>query len=421
MAWSRLRKRPEKKRWSAVIDERVSMYSQGTWQPRASMASRPGSHHPRGSASIHSGHEGSIRAFAYEQNRPSSAYSATTPSPLGAGIRRPPPTAEMRQIGSGERVSRVSFRTADENPPRPSMTSSRRGNGPLKSSHLRKSTAGSDGLEDDFQSVRSSPPMSRSSTRENLAIVPSPSSPSRAPGSPGSTRLASSLRRQVEPHGHEDGASTTNSERPQSPFDDSAAIAMPRRPTLALQTTSDSSHMPTAFRNSLMSPDQALASYAAVGVGSNSVTPSGSRPVSLAAAEGQQPSSLTRTASTFLRAMPSRMLRTLSSSSNSAVAPRQRSGSATRTSTVPSMTPASRPTSPFDDPPSDFDDEKVDVDAEDVLPPDLHAFAMTTTEWDPVPVADYQDSSVVQTANMQADHRDQRRRSEDGPPAGTAL
>lgn len=85
------------------------------------------------------------------------------------------------------------------------------------------------------------------------------------------------------------------------------------------------------------------------------------------------------------------------------------------------MTPASRPTSPFDDPPSDFDDEKVDVDAEDVLPPDLHAFAMTTTEWDPVPVADYQDSSVVQTANMQADHRDQRRRSEDGPPAGTAL
>ncbi|KAM0787340.1 hypothetical protein ACM66B_003429 [Microbotryomycetes sp. NB124-2] len=126
LLWSRWRKKPEQKRWSAVVDERMSMVSHGTWQPRASMSSRPGSFHP--AASIRSGVS---RPFAVVSEggaggRPGSTYSANVPSPLGNGassIRAPAPAAaaEMRQVGEN-RVSRISF-AGLEHHQRPSFSS----------------------------------------------------------------------------------------------------------------------------------------------------------------------------------------------------------------------------------------------------------------------------------------------------------
>ncbi|KAL8283524.1 hypothetical protein RQP46_005627 [Phenoliferia psychrophenolica] len=128
VAWNKLRKRPEQKRWSAVIDQRMSMISQGTWQPpRPSMSSRPGSHYQHSHAGSNAGSMSSYSGGAHlfsDLTRPSSSYSQSQPSPLGGGQMRPPQPAEMRQIGQGERSSKVSF--SGEAMGRPSFSSSHR-------------------------------------------------------------------------------------------------------------------------------------------------------------------------------------------------------------------------------------------------------------------------------------------------------
>ncbi|KAK4055937.1 hypothetical protein OIO90_002930 [Microbotryomycetes sp. JL221] len=64
LLWNKWKKKPQQKRWSNVVDERMSMVSHGTWIPhRSSIVSRPGSFHPIGNqsingSSIRSGHSG---------------------------------------------------------------------------------------------------------------------------------------------------------------------------------------------------------------------------------------------------------------------------------------------------------------------------------------------------------------------------
>ncbi|GAA6063896.1 hypothetical protein JCM10212_002428 [Sporobolomyces blumeae] len=122
VTWHRYKKRPQKKRFSAVVDKRMSMISQGTWQPRPSMASRPGSFHPshRPSGSMYS--TANRHSYFADPHQRHSTYSALN----GSSPLRPPQPAEMRQTGQGDRVSRVSFAGGE----RPSFTSSRNGHGP---------------------------------------------------------------------------------------------------------------------------------------------------------------------------------------------------------------------------------------------------------------------------------------------------
>lgn len=101
----------------------MSMMSQGTWQPRPSMAqSRPNSTHPshhRPSNSMYStANRHSYFADPTQQQR-GSVYS------MGGSPLRPPQPAEMRkrEIGEGDRISRVSFAGGE----RPSFSSSRVG------------------------------------------------------------------------------------------------------------------------------------------------------------------------------------------------------------------------------------------------------------------------------------------------------
>ncbi|GAA5836356.1 hypothetical protein JCM11251_001471 [Rhodosporidiobolus azoricus] len=346
--WHRKRKQPEKKRFSAVVDQRMSMISQGTWQPRPSMASRPGSFHPthRPSGSDYSAaNRGSYFADPAHRN---STYSYAgsgvgVPSPLGAGIR-PPPPAEMRQTGQGERSSRVSF-AAGEAMPRPSMASSRHAVKPssvhtrssLHQSQLRNSTflasddpLPSPGLSSSQRSPRlNSPPgspsftgnqddyFSRSGTREELASLRSPSSSSIKPSPLGHAHkasTASSLRNELSGLPAvafmQNGDQVASPTSP-SPFNDptpstSASTSSPiLRPKPSLQSLStDNLHMPTAFRSShILSPDDALASYAR-----DAVSPQpGARGATPPATSG----SLARSAG-MLFAKPARMLRSLS-------------------------------------------------------------------------------------------------------------
>ncbi|SCV67565.1 BQ2448_5176 [Microbotryum intermedium] len=94
LAWHKFyRKRGDKKRWSAVIDKRVSMMSEGTWQPSVSIISRPESHirRSRQSTSTYVNLEGTQRGSII---RPSSTYSGEHVSP------------PRRQV---DRSSRISF------------------------------------------------------------------------------------------------------------------------------------------------------------------------------------------------------------------------------------------------------------------------------------------------------------------------
>ncbi|GAA6041406.1 hypothetical protein JCM8097_005233 [Rhodosporidiobolus ruineniae] len=369
VVWNKRRKRPEKKRFSAVVDQRMSMISNGTWQPRPSMASRPGSFHPghRPSGSQYS-------AFPDGGGNRQSTYSFAgsavgVPSPLGAGIR-PPPPAEMRQTGHGDRASRVSF-AAGEAMPRPSMASSRHGNKPasihtrssLHQSQLRNSSflasaadeplppprspglsrstsslpnlsnsaSGSTGGEDYFSTA------SRSSTREELASLRSPSSGSLRPsplaggGHAHKASVASSLRNELATMPAlavvRDGSLAYG---PSSPFGDhafpptspslsaasSSSFDAPSgqsksKPTLASLSTEHLNDMPRAFRSSqILSPDQALASYARDAVS----PPPGARGASPIQAVGGGKGGIARSAG-MLFARPARMLRSLTGSS----------------------------------------------------------------------------------------------------------
>ncbi|GAA5961973.1 hypothetical protein JCM3765_007179 [Sporobolomyces pararoseus] len=164
VTWNRYKKRPQKKRFSAVVDQRMSMISQGTWQPRPSMASRPGSFHPshRPSGSMYS--TGNRHSYFADPNQRNSTYSALNAgSPL-----RPPQPAEMRQrgVGEGDRVSRVSFAGGE----RPSFSSSRAGHGKTGSIYTRTSMHQSQlsrSHDSSSSPPQSSPPLSRNSPPRN--------------------------------------------------------------------------------------------------------------------------------------------------------------------------------------------------------------------------------------------------------------
>ncbi|KAM0748682.1 hypothetical protein T439DRAFT_382467 [Meredithblackwellia eburnea MCA 4105] len=161
VAWNKFKKRKDTKRWSAVIDQRMSMISQGTWVPpggRPSMSSNRNSqagsmhHHPNGSVSSFGsrgafhGASGSVSSFS--NGRPMSTFSQSGQQHSPSSPLRPLPPAEMRQIGQGERTSRVSFSDSitsggaggaiGHNAGRPSFSSSRKHPGP---SSLRNGTS----------------------------------------------------------------------------------------------------------------------------------------------------------------------------------------------------------------------------------------------------------------------------------------
>ncbi|GAA6024283.1 hypothetical protein JCM10207_008736 [Rhodosporidiobolus poonsookiae] len=392
VTWNRMRKRPEKKRFSAVVDHRMSMISQGTWQPRPSMASRPGSFHPthRPSGSQYST-ANRHSYFADPANR-NSTYSFAgsgvgVPSPLGAGIRAPPP-AEMRQTGQGERASRISF-AAGEAMPRPSMASSRHAakpssvhtrsslhqsqlrnsaflasDEPLPMHHPNRSTSslpspsspGAYGPQDDY--------FSRSGTKEELASLRSPSSGSLKPSPLGHSHkasVASSLRHELNgmpaiavmrdgslAYGNPPSPALSH-----SPFGDPSTPASPQKPkpTLKSLSTENLSSLPLAFRSSqILSPDAALASYARDAVspppGARGATP----PAGSSKAGG-----LARSAG-MLFARPARMLRSLTGSSLAAM----KGGAASpelrekeRGSPPLAYEEHERARSPFEDPPEE--------------------------------------------------------------------
>ncbi|KDE04503.1 hypothetical protein MVLG_05069 [Microbotryum lychnidis-dioicae p1A1 Lamole] len=88
LAWHKFhRKRGDTKRWSAVIDKRVSMMSEGTWQPSASIVSPPESFRSRNrhSASSYGNLEGAQRGSII---RPSSTYSSEHASPPSQPVDR---------------------------------------------------------------------------------------------------------------------------------------------------------------------------------------------------------------------------------------------------------------------------------------------------------------------------------------------
>ncbi|ORY88153.1 hypothetical protein BCR35DRAFT_302089 [Leucosporidium creatinivorum] len=475
LAWHKLRKRPEKKRWSAVIDQRMSMVSQGTWQPpRGSMSSRPGSFYPDGrqASSVYSGMEGSMRPHPFaDPNRPNSAYSVGTPSPLGGGaVLRPLPPAEMRQVGAGERGSKISFAATDANG-RPSFSSSRKAPTSIYNrssmhagagSNLRHSRIGSDAqaLDRSYGSVSSSggssPAMSRSGTREELSAMAAPPMPrtnsgganARLPGGNAhQASVASSLRQDLAglpaiavlrdgqlAYDSPPPASPALSYNPQSPFLDSAAststdaldsptLPKPPRPTLQVQTSD--SHMPMALRNSMMSPDQALASYA-VARDAPSPQPSAHSPIipSAPPATAAARLGLTRAATTLLGA-PGKMFRSLTSSSIT-------SSTGRNTPSAPTNRPSGRPgaTSPFDDPPSpgsEKEDPYSAFDEKDEMGKEYTSWAETRGEEpDEVPQQSAstrrpRTSSLPSRYSKKSDYRGEEGDEKEEVPFGVAL
>ena len=251
-----------------AIDNRMSMISQGTWQPRPSMSSRPLSHmstssHPRPSASFHRP-SASLHRPSFNEQRPVSGYS-TRASPLSS----PVPLPEMRQVGSGDRTSRISFASGGPSPTRP------------LTAHLPAS----------------------GSTKEDLAAVAlSPPSPTRTRqtgrGHAHTTSVGSSLRQELAsfPAVAYINRPISTHGAPTSPLLDPPPLPSP---ALSLRVPSPS-HMPTAFRDSAMSPDQAFAAYA----GTRSETPVGKGVV--------------KSRSAKMLAAPGRMLRGLRGSASSA-------------------------------------------------------------------------------------------------------
>ena len=300
VAWNRFRKRPERKRFSAVVDHRMSMISQGTWQPRPSMASRPGSFHPGASSQYSAGDRRSY--FADPGANRHSTYSTAgsyagvgVPSPLrnGASIR-PPPPAEMRQTGHGERASRISF-AVDDHQGRPSFATHRRPGSvqtrssmynshaqhspPQHSPELSRSGSSTGSLaaiaheEGEF--------FSRSSTREELAGRTGSSPRTFSPRHGHQQSFSSSLRNELGQQHDSDQYPAAVPRVPSHAHTASHSSASPSNPSrlrpmlLSLDTNTSSttaasdatgSSMPTAFHNSsqILSPDEALASYARV-------------------------------------------------------------------------------------------------------------------------------------------------------------
>ncbi|GAA5943569.1 uncharacterized protein JCM15063_006460 [Sporobolomyces koalae] len=343
VTWNRFRKRPQKKQFSAVVDKRMSMISQGTWQPRPSMALSSG-HRPSGSmystANRHS--------YFADPNQRHSTYSVSQGSPL-----RPPQPAEMRQrgVGEGDRISRVSFAGGE---PRPSFTSSRAGghgkNGSIyntagsrsslhqsqrsrtaiaypqsspplsqsarpdmltsstSSSSLVSSTSSSGGRS------RFEDPISRSGTKEELrdspsvtqfrfpAHVPPSSSTSTAAGAAGHAHkpsMTSSLRNEIN-------------QEPAAPEDPFKKPAAPVRPRLSPLATTNVSAMPQLSSEHVLSPDQALASYS---FGARAISPA-QPPTPSTGPPPPPPVLSTATSSNSLRLKATQMLHKFKSNSS---------------------------------------------------------------------------------------------------------
>lgn len=346
----------------------MSMISQGTWQPRPSMASRPGSFHPshRPSGSMYS--TGNRHSYFADPNQRNSTYSALN----GGSPLRPPQPAEMRQrgVGEGDRVSRVSFAGGE----RPSFSSSRgagagagadkagsiytraslhqsqlsrsqdsppEGSPPLSrhspprptdsstSPALTSSTSSSSLLS---ASSRFEDPISRSGTREELRDSPSvtqlrpyASAYTSHSHKPSAT---SSLRNELS----SSGAPASNApvpavpslaSSPSDPFLPAAAAAASARPKLSPLATNTSTMTPSFLAampqlsnraSGILSPDQALASYSfarALSPTSTTPTPPEGDPA-LTAAEG----GATTSKSASVKAGLGKMLRKLKSSSS---------------------------------------------------------------------------------------------------------
>lgn len=358
----------------------MSMISQGTWQPRPSTASRPGSHRPSGSQYT-AANRGSY--FADPANRLSTySYAGSAvgvPSPLGGGPRSLPP-ADMRQPGQGERASRISFAAGEALPPRPSFASNNRPGSVHTRSSLHQSQLASPPLESEpfppaspqhspnlsrsagptfgsgglLRSTSSSLSLavtaaegdyfSRSGTREELASMHSPSSqslsglarPSPAFGSgsgnghKAKASVASSLRNElsgmpplaaVRDGRHAfGGASPADGERSPVPASPSSPSS-PLRPKPALHSLSTDSLPPSSMarlfpsssahdadparRSQILSPDEALASYAR---NTASPSPVPSRGAARGAAKGG-----------FLWSAPKRLLRSFTGGSIASV------------------------------------------------------------------------------------------------------
>lgn len=275
----------------------MSMISQGTWQPRPSMASRPGSFHPGASSQYSTGDRRSY--FAEPGANRHSTYSTAgsyvgvgVPSPLrnGASIR-PPPPAEMRQTGHGERASRISF-AVDDHQGRPSFATHRRPGSvqtrsSMYNSHAHSPLQHSPELSRSGSSTGSLAAMaheegeffSRSSTREELAGQ-NPSPRTFSPRHGHQQSFSSSLRNELGQQQHDSDYPAAAPRIPSHAHTASHSSTSPSHPSrlrpmlLSLDTNTSSAtassvatgaSMPTAFRSSqILSPDEALASYARV-------------------------------------------------------------------------------------------------------------------------------------------------------------
>lgn len=298
----------------------MSMISQGTWQP---------SHRPSGSHYT-AGNRQSYFADPAAANR-YSTYSTTgsavgVPSPLRNGVRVPPP-AEMRQTGHGERASRISFAVDDEYgvPVRASFSAPRRpgsiqnrnslyNSQPRHSMHLSHGSGSGHEFAHPSTSPQHSPDLSRSgsstgslaavaqednyfsrsSTREELAAAAPKGSPTRnfSPRHAHQQSFSSSLRNEVSANDRAEAATYSAVRVPAHAYSGSQSsgtgAGSPSQPSrlrpmlLSLDTNStqaSSSSMPLPFRSSqILSPDDALASYARV------TSPSGPPSPNLAAA-----------------------------------------------------------------------------------------------------------------------------------------
>jgi hypothetical protein len=275
-----------------AVDHRISIVSQGTWVPPTTPATG------RPSGSIHTANR--LSQF-FADGRPNSSYSvingATLPStgsPTG-DTTRPLNPPEMRQIGAGDRVSRVSFAGAER--PSSSMTRTRnpnsiyekRGgsmyavsppNSTKAGSPIRHSMAAgspgsphsSHGHSGSLDSTPTSPSRSPSTKEElaNAVFVVTLSPTKAAPGTTSSGPMA-------RPRGHAHQASIASSLRKSYANDDveeeeaEEAPPLPASPVpspfagLTQLTIPAPSHMPMSpSLNSLMSPDEAMQSYATV-------------------------------------------------------------------------------------------------------------------------------------------------------------
>lgn len=156
VGWNKWKKREVKKRWSAVIDQRMSMISQGTWaapgsRPSSHFSQRPGSQYSTTAPRSPLAPPGSPRAQGTHRPSPSSSSSFHSPSRHHHAPSLAPsllslsttstPSPPSPSKGPFDRSSKISFGT-DVRPSSllvPTSTSQQRS--PRKPSHLASSSS----------------------------------------------------------------------------------------------------------------------------------------------------------------------------------------------------------------------------------------------------------------------------------------